>query len=55
MKNPNSENILDEIELINDMSDQRVVESIRNRLMLCNTWNGANKEIFEAAKRKGII
>lgn len=53
--NPNKDKIIEEIEAVNDMTDQRTVQDLYNRLMLYNTWNGANAEIFAKAKEKGII
>ncbi len=56
MTNPNGEDkMLEQIKSINDLSDANFVADIKYRLGFYNTAGGANKEIWEAAKEKGLI
>ncbi len=54
--NPNGEDrILEEIEAINELSNQQTVADINYRLQFYNIADGANKDIFNKAREKGII
>lgn len=51
----NYEELKQEIESINELTDQKVVQDLKQRLMLVNINNPKGIEVVKLARNKGII